>query len=125
MPLHKKEPKMKTLSLRSTSKAIGIALLAAIISSTSFAADLDVSLVIKNHRFEPAELKVPAHQRVRLTVHNQDNTPEEFESHSLNREKIIPGGAKAVLFIGPLKPGRYEFVGEYNEATAKGVVIAE
>lgn len=125
MPLHKKEPKMQTLSLRSTSKVIGIALLAATISSTSFAADLDVSLAIKNHRFEPAELKVPAHRRVRLTVHNQDNTPEEFESHSLNREKVVPGGAKAVLFIGPLKPGRYEFVGEYNEATAKGVVIAE
>jgi len=89
------------------------------------AADIESSLVIKNHRFEPAELKVPANQRVKLTVHNQDTTPEEFESHALNREKVIPGGAKAVLFIGPLKPGRYEFFGEYNEATAKGVVIAE
>jgi hypothetical protein len=38
---------------------------------------------------------------------------------------VIPGGAKAVIFIGPLKPGKYEFVGEYNEATAKGVVVAE
>jgi hypothetical protein len=89
------------------------------------AADVESSLVIKNHRFEPAELKVPANQRVKLTVHNQDTTPEEFESHALNREKVIPGGAKAVLFIGPLKPGRYAFFGEYNEATAKGVVIAE
>ena len=82
-------------------------------------------LVIKNHRFEPAEVKVPAGQRVKLVVHNQDNTPEEFESHDLNREKIVPPGAKASIFIGPLKPGHYTFVGEYNEATAKGVVIAE
>ena len=89
------------------------------------AADPEALLVIKNHRFEPTELKVPAGQRVKLTVHNQDPTPEEFESHKLNREKVIPGGAKAVIFIGPLKPGKYEFVGEYNEATAKGVVIAE
>ena len=89
------------------------------------AADAEVQLVIKNHRFEPAELKVPAGQRVKLVVHNQDSTPEEFESHSLNREKVIPAGAKATIFIGPLKAGRYEFFGEYNEATAKGVVIVE
>ena len=89
------------------------------------AADPEVSLVIKNHRFAPAELRVPAGQRVKLSVHNQDATPEEFDSYSLNREKVVPGGAKATLFIGPLKPGKYEFIGEYNPATAKGVVIAE
>ena len=89
------------------------------------AAEPEVLLVIKNHRFEPTELKVAAGRRVKLIVHNQDATPEEFESHSLNREKIIPGGAKASIFIGPLKPGRYTFFGEYNEATAKGSVIAE
>lgn len=89
------------------------------------AAEPEVQLVIKNHRFEPAELKVPKGQRIKLVVHNQDTTPEEFESHSLNREKVIPGGARATLFIGPLKPGRYEFFGEYHEATAKGAVVAE
>ena len=89
------------------------------------AAEPEVVLVIKNHRFEPAELKVPAGQRIKLVVHNQDSTPEEFESHSLNREKIVPAGAKVTIYIGPLKPGRYEFVGEYNQATAKGTVVAE
>jgi plastocyanin len=95
------------------------------LSGNAQAADLEVLLVIKNHRFEPAELKVPAGQRVKLIVHNQDSTPEEFESHSLNREKVIPAAAKVTIFIGPLKAGRYDFFGEYNEATAKGVVIAE
>jgi len=99
--------------------------LCAFSASISHAADLELLLVIKNHRFEPSELKVPVNQRIKLVVHNQDRTPEEFESHKLNREKVIPGGAKATIFIGPLKAGRYEFVGEYNEATAKGVVIAE
>ena len=88
-------------------------------------AEPEAFLVIKNHRFEPGELKVPAGQRVKLVVLNQDTTPEEFESHTMNREKVIPGGAKATIYIGPLKPGRYDFYGEYNEATAKGVVIAE
>lgn len=97
----------------------------ALLGGRAQAADTEVLLVIKNHRFEPAELKVPAGQRVKLVVHNQDGTPEEFESHSLNREKVIPAGAKATIFIGPLKAGRYDFFGEYNEATAKGMVIAE
>lgn len=105
-------------------------LTAAVLAPLAFAgplhaADADYLLAIKDHRFEPSELKVPAGQRVKLVVHNQDSTAEEFESHSLNREKIIPAGTKAAIFIGPLKPGRYTFFGEYNEATAKGVVIAE
>ena len=99
--------------------------LTCLLATGASAAEPELLLVIKNHRFEPAEVKVPAGQRVKLVVHNQDNTPEEFESHDLNREKIVPPGAKASIFIGPLKPGRYTFVGEYNEATAKGVVIAE
>ena len=65
------------------------------------------------------------YQPEKLTVQNLDTTPEEFESHALNREKVIPGGAKAVIYIGPLKPGRYEFMGEFNPTTAKGVVVAE
>ncbi len=101
---------------------VGMAVLAV---CTFAAAEPEATLVIKGHRFEPAELKVPAGQRIRLTVHNQDATPEEFESHKLNREKIVPPGAKVVIFIGPLKPGKYEFWGEYNEATAKGAVVAE
>ena len=102
-----------------------LALAAVAALGTAHAAEPEALLVIKNHRFEPAELKVPSGQRVKLVVHNQDATPEEFESHSMNREKVVPGGAKATIYIGPLKAGRYDFYGEYNEATAKGVVVAE
>jgi plastocyanin len=89
------------------------------------AADPEVSLVIKDHRFNPSEVKVKAGQKVKLIVDNQDATPEEFESHELNREKVIAPHSKATIFIGPLKPGRYGFTGEFNQDTAKGVVIAE
>ncbi|MEJ2625373.1 MAG: cupredoxin domain-containing protein [Pseudolabrys sp.] len=85
----------------------------------------DYTLTLKNHRFTPSEIKVPANKRVKLTVVNDDATPEEFESHKLRVEKVIAGKAKAVVRIGPLKPGSYPFVGEYHEDTAKGVVIAE
>ena len=111
--------------MRPLPRFIGLAFAAALMAGGVHAAEPEVLLVIKNHRFEPSELKVPAGQRVKLVVHNQDSTPEEFESHSLNREKVIPGGAKATIFIGPLKPGRYTFFGEFNEKTAQGAVVAE
>ena len=84
-----------------------------------------ITITIRNHRFEPAEVRVPAGQRVTLNVVNDDPTPEEFESRQLKVEKVIPGKSKALIRIGPLAPGRYPFIGEFHEATAKGVVIAE
>lgn len=91
----------------------------------AFAADGEYQLVIKDHKFSPAEIVVPTGKKIKLLVDNQDATPEEFESHSLNREKVIAGKSKATIYIGPLKAGSYAFVGEFNEATAKGVIIAK
>ena len=82
-------------------------------------------MTIKNHRFEPAEITVPAGKKVKLLIHNSDTTAEEFESYQLNREKIIPGGKQAVIYIGPLKAGNYPFFGEFHEDTAKGVIIVQ
>jgi plastocyanin len=84
-----------------------------------------VVIIIKNHKFQPAEITIPAGKKMELIIHNQDATPEEFESHELNREKIIAGNSKARIFIGPLAPGRYPFFGEFNEATAQGVIIVK
>jgi hypothetical protein len=84
-----------------------------------------ITITIRDHRFEPAEVKVPAGKRVGLVVVNDDPTPEEFESHSMKFEKVIPGKSKALVRVGPLAKGRYEFFGEFNPKTAQGVVIAE
>jgi plastocyanin len=89
------------------------------------AADPDYALTIKDHKFSPAELRVPAGKKIKLVIENQDATPEEFESHELNREKVIPGKSKASVFIGPLKAGKYPYIGEFNQKTANGVIIAE
>ena len=100
-------------------------LLILLIPLQAFGADGEYSLVIQDHRFQPAELKLPAGKKVKLTIKNRDATPEEFESHSLKREKVIAGKSSASIFIGPLKPGRYPFIGEFNEKTAQGVIVAE
>lgn len=92
----------------------------------AFAAGEEVyTLVIKDHQFTPAELKVPAGVKIKLIVDNQDPTPEEFESHDLKREKVIQGNSKGTVIIGPLKAGSYTFVGEFHEETAKGTIVAE
>jgi plastocyanin len=90
----------------------------------SFASQ-DIVISIKDHKFSPAEVRVPAGQKVKLVIDNQDATAEEFESAELNREKIIAPKSKASVWIGPLKPGKYPFIGEFNQATAQGVIIAE
>jgi plastocyanin domain-containing protein len=92
---------------------------------TARAADNEFSLVIKDHRFIPAEVTVPAGQKLRLVIENRDSTPEEFESYDLNREKIVSAKGRIVVYVGPLKPGRYEFFGEFNMATARGWLVAE
>ncbi|WP_439134343.1 cupredoxin domain-containing protein [Pseudomaricurvus sp.] len=81
-------------------------------------------LEIKNHLFYPAEIVIPANTKVRLMVINRDDTPEEFESYELNREKVILGNSQTIIFIGPLPSGEYPFFGEFNISTAQGKIIA-
>ncbi len=102
---------------------LGLTAMLALAPDTARAQDYTVT--IKDHRFTPSEIKVPANKRFEITVINDDATPEEFESHPMKVEKVIPGKSKGVVRIGPLKPGRYPFVGEFHEKTAQGVVIAE
>jgi len=96
-----------------------------LLPSVALAAEADYSLIIKDHRFSPSELTVPAGKKIKLLIENQDATPEEFESHSLNREKIIAGNGKITIYLGPLEAGNYPFMGEFNEATAKGLIVAK
>ncbi|MEK9920111.1 MAG: cupredoxin domain-containing protein [Luminiphilus sp.] len=97
-------------------------LLIGVLASPALLAAPTVELEIINHVFQPSALEIPAGQKVRLLVVNRDPTPEEFESYELNREKVIAGNAKAVIFVGPLEPGDYPFFGEFNPKTAQGVI---
>ena len=89
------------------------------------AEDESYSLTIKDHRFTPDVVEIPSGKKVKIIVHNQDSTAEEFDSYDLNREKVVPGGSEGVVLIGPLDPGTYEFIGEYNADTAKGKVVVK
>lgn len=91
----------------------------------AWAEDAPIQLVIKDHRFVPAEIHVKAGSPALLLVQNQDSTAEEVESKQLGVEKVVPPGAQSKIRLRPLAPGRYPFMGEYHADTAQGVVIAE
>jgi hypothetical protein len=108
-----------------TARFIAFACAWACATSAVAAGEPEFALTLRDHTFTPAEITVPAGVKVKLVVDNQDAGPEEFDSHALNREKVIPGKSKATIFIGPLAPGRYPFIGEFNATTARGEVVAQ
>jgi hypothetical protein len=95
------------------------------IGTSAAAQEPTYTLVIKDHRFQPTQIEIPSGQKVALVVQNQDPTPEEFESTELRREKVVSGGEQITVYVGPLKPGQYEFFGDFNPTTARGHIIAK
>jgi len=88
-------------------------------------ADQELTLTIRDHRFEPSDLQAAAHTPILLNITNADAAPEEFESTKLNREKLIRGGHTVTIHLPALEPGIYEFFGEFNPKTAAGRLIVK
>jgi len=114
---------VRTFTVFGCSRTWGL-VAAILLSTSSLAATPEFELEIRNHLFLPDTLVIPASTKVKLIIYNRDPTPEKFESYELNREKVILGGRKAIVFIGPLAPGKYPFFGEFNPQTAIGTIIA-
>lgn len=81
-------------------------------------------LEMKNGRFEPTEIVVPANTRFKLVLHNAGTDAEEFESLELKKEKVLAPGASSFVVFAPLKPGQYRFFGEFHPDTAQGHIVA-
>lgn len=97
-----------------------------LVSVNIFAGEMYVvEIKLENHRFMPEIVKVPAKTKIKLVIHNMDPTIEEFDSPSLKREKILRSKSATNIILAPLAKGRYDFVGEFHEETAKGVLVVE
>ena len=95
------------------------ALLILPIANQAFAADTSFALTLKDHKFSPSGLTIPANTKVKISVKNLDKETAEFISDDFKGGKVIEGGKEATFFIGPLKSGSYEFHDEYHEAASK------
>jgi len=82
-----------------------------------------LSVLLKNHQFQPAELQAPANKAVTIVVKNQDPTPAEFESNMLRVEKVVTGGGTITMRIRPLSPGRYRFFDDFHPDTQGYLVV--
>lgn len=84
-----------------------------------------IEVVIKDHRFSPAEIHVASGKPAIVHITNLDSTAEEFEVRQLAIEKVVAGGGNGTVRIRPLGPGRYAFIGEYHADTAQGTIVSE
>ncbi len=112
---------------RCTAFVLGLVLMART-ALPAIASEPEFVIRIKDHKFIPAQLGIPAGTKVRIILENQGETPEEFDSHALNREKHVPARSRVTLFIGPLEAGRYLFEGESGEhpgGAALGVLVVQ
>jgi hypothetical protein len=80
-------------------------------------------LVLQNHKFEPATLKVPANTKFKVLVTNRSSMPSEFESTDFSREKIVLPNSTITVFIGPLDKGSYKFYDDFHQATVGELVV--
>jgi len=108
--------------MRRLATLTAIAALAA--SAAHAAAPPTVTLILKNHRFSPSVMQVASGQKVRIRLINQDPAGEEFDSRDLDVEEDVTPLGETSFVIGPLKPGRYSFMGEFHAETAEGQVVA-
>jgi hypothetical protein len=104
---------------------MGGALAAGLIFPTLAQGGAPLPVMLRDHRFSPAEIHVKANAPAQILLTNADSTAEEFDSSSLHVEKVVAGGSKGIVRLAPLPPGRYPFMGEYHADTAQGVVVAE
>lgn len=75
--------------------------------------------------FTPAELKIPAGKPFMLKLNNANAKPAELESKPMKVEKIAPANGSIVVRVRAMDPGKYLFVDEFQEDTAKAYVIVE
>ena len=92
-------------------------------SSFCFAKTPEYALELKDHLFVPEQLVIPANTKFKLIITNHDDILEEFDSFSLNREKVIFPKQQAIIYVGPLPAGKYKFFGEYHPDSARGKII--
>jgi Cupredoxin-like domain len=117
---------MKALFKVCSRAAAAFAILALLLmfgAAPSHAQDTTISISIKNHRFEPAEISAPAGKRIVLRIKNLDPTPMEFESVTLRVEKVVPGNSEGVINLRPLEPGSYKFFDDFNKSAAGVLVV--
>ena len=82
-------------------------------------------VTLKADVFTPAEITVPKGTAFMIKLINANDAPAELEAKQLKVEKVAPGKSDVTVRVRAMEPGKYLFVDEFQEDTAKGYVIVE
>jgi hypothetical protein len=73
----------------------------------------------------PLRIEVPAKTRFRLELVNAGETPAEFESIELRKEKVLAPKSESVMVIRTLDPGEYAFFDDFHPGAPPAVLVAK
>jgi plastocyanin len=116
------EPGMKFVMKSGTMLVVAAALVT--LAPMAKADDTTLEISVKDHKFEPAEVKAAAGSAIVFKVKNLDAGPVEFESEPLQFETVVKPNAELLVKVKPQKPGRYVFFDDLHQET-KGTLVVE
>lgn len=113
--------------MKRTHAAVLAVLLAASAPALGWAENKDPTfhITFKGGVIVPLRLDVPARTRFRLEIKNEDDTPAEFESVELHKEKVLAPHSETVMVIRTLDPGEYDFFDDFHPGSAPAVLVAK
>jgi hypothetical protein len=120
-PLREDDVK-RFLALRLTA-----ALSLAAFASAPLRADDAPSFTLEFHdgKVSPLRVEVPANTRFTLELRNTGDTPAEFESAELRKEKVLSPNSTSILVFRTLDPGEYQFFDDFHPDAPKAVIVAK
>lgn len=85
------------------------------------------TIEFKDGNIAPVRLEVPANRRFQLQLRNNGDTPAEFESNELRKEKekVLAPRTTSTLVFRTLDPGEYPFFDDFHPDAPKAVLIAK
>ncbi len=81
------------------------------------------TITLKNGKFTPANLSLPANKKIKLTVRNEDAMPVEFESSDLDREQVVAAHDDIIVYLGPLQSGVYNYFDDFNRKITGKITV--
>jgi hypothetical protein len=82
------------------------------------------TIEFKDGTVSPLRLEVPANKRFQLELRNAGDTPAEFESSELRKEKVLAPKTTSILVFRTLDPGEYPFFDDFHPDAPKAVLVA-
>jgi hypothetical protein len=98
----------------------------ALYATKSRAEDMPVfSIEFKDGVITPLRLEVPARRAFKMELRNTGNTPAEFESIELHREKVLAPQSTSFIVFRTLDPGEYKFFDDFHPNAPQAVLVAK